>query len=307
MVNKQYFYVLIILLLSAIGCRQRKNNSDGVFEPKSQSEKVSTDSTADTSGMVRFIGGSFIMGSDNGLANEKPAHQVIIESFYMDKTPVTVGAFRMFIQQTGYATDAETFGDAGVFNFEQNQWELVPGATWEHPFGPNGPMAENNHPVTQVSWNDATAYAEWAGKRLPTEAEWEYAARCGGKNMARFSWGNELIMHGKYQANLWQGTHLTDHQGADGFVFTSPVGYYGMTACGLSDMGGNVWNWCSDIYQAYPGSQYQFQTDANVRVIRGGSFFFDANGAYSYSVVGRSMNSAETSLFNTGFRCARSE
>ncbi|GET25364.1 formylglycine-generating enzyme family protein [Prolixibacter sp. NT017] len=257
--------------------------------------------------MVHFLGGTFMMGSGKGLSNEKSVHQVTVKSFYMDRTPVTVAEFRRFIKSTGYITDAQNFGNAGVFNFQKGQWELVRGAIWEYPFGPDGPKAPDNHPVTQVSWNDALAYAEWAGKRLPSEAEWEYAARCGGENKSTYSWGDKLIVDGKYQANVWQGNQITDRQGADGFVYTSPVGYYGETACGLTDMGGNVWNWCADVYEAYPGGGYTVQPNQNVRVIRGGSFFFDVNGAYSYTVSARSMNSIETSLFNMGFRCALSD
>jgi len=196
--------------------------------------------------MVYFEGGSFMMGSDNGTPQEKPAHQVDVKPFKMDK-----------------------------------------------------------YPVTHVSWNDATAYAVWAGKRLPTEAEWEYAARCGGKNNSKFSWGNELIQNGKYMANVWQGEDLKASQGADGFALTSPVGSFPETSCGLSDMGGNVWNWCSDVYVMYPGNYTPFQYNSEAKAIRGGSFFFDQNGESSYSTTGRSSNTKETSLFNTGFRCVQ--
>lgn len=254
--------------------------------------------------MVYFEGGNFMMGSDKGTPQEQPVHQVEVKSFKIDKYSVTVNDFRLFLKATGYTTDAERYGDSGVFDFNTSNWILTPGANWEYPLGKNSPVAADNHPVTHVSWNDATAYAAWAGKRLPTEAEWEYAASCGGKSHAKFSWGNELIKDGKYMANVWQGSDLSSKQGADGFVLTSPVGNYGETPCGLSDMGGNVWNWCADTYKPYPGSNTPDPQNPDLKVIRGGSFFFDQNGENSYTTTGRASNTQETSLFNTGFRCA---
>lgn len=213
--------------------------------------------------------------------------------------------FRRFIKETGYRTDADRFGDSGVFDFSASSWKLVPGANWQYPLGRNATAATDDHPVTQVSWNDAIAYAAWAGKRLPSEAEWEYAARCGGTNNSRFSWGDRLVVNGKYMANVWQGVDLSAKQGEDGFVLTSPVGYYGETPCGLTDMGGNVWNWCADTFKPYPGSTVPDPNNDELKVIRGGSFFFDQNGENSFSTTGRAYNTRETSLFNTGFRCAR--
>ena len=255
--------------------------------------------------MVYFKGGAFMMGSPKGTPQEQPVHQVQVRSFKIDKHPVTVKEFGQFIGQTGYKTDADKFGDSGVMDFTTSAWALVPGANWHHPLGRNSPAAQDDYPVTQVSWNDAAAYAAWAGKRLPTEAEWEYAARCGGKSTTKFSWGNDLVMDGKYMANVWQGDNLTARQGADGFELTSPVGHYGKTACGLTDMGGNVWNWCLDTYKPYPGSTIPDPQNPESKVIRGGSFFFDQNGENSYTTTGRASNTRETSLFNTGFRCAK--
>jgi sulfatase modifying factor 1 len=254
--------------------------------------------------MVYFEGGTFQMGSASGTPQEQPVHEVAVKAFKLDKHPVRVGDFRRFIEATRHKTDAEKFGDSGVFDFKTNSWALVPGANWQYPMGKNAPPAGINDPVTQVSWSDAEAFAAWAGKRLPTEAEWEYAARCGGKSNTKFSWGNTLVVSGKYMANVWQGSDLMAQQGADGFAFVSPVGSYGETACGLTDMGGNVWNWCADVYQPYPGSTMPFQYNPDARSIRGGSFFFDQNGENSFSVTGRASNTKETSLFNTGFRCA---
>jgi sulfatase modifying factor 1 len=255
--------------------------------------------------MILFEGGTFMMGSEKGLPNERPVHKVIMNPFHIDKSPVTVGQFRKFIESTGFKTDAERFGDSGVFDYGTQSWSLIPGACWNFPLGKDKPQSDDNLPVTQVSWNDAIAFSHWAGKRLPTEAEWEYAARCGGKNNFRFSWGDQLLVNGKFQANVWQGNDVAAPQGADGFMNTSPVGYFGMTPCGLTDMGGNVWNWCSDIYGPYPGNKDPFEPNNQLRVIRGGSFLFDQNGENSFSATGRGFNTFETSLFNTGFRCAR--
>ena len=254
--------------------------------------------------MIFFEGGKFQMGSKNGLPNEQPVHDVTLKPFYIDKTPVTVAQFRAFVKATDFKTEAEKFGDSGVYNLEKQNWELLPGAFWLKPFGPSGPEAEDNHPVTHVSWNDALAYAKWTGKRLPSEAEWEYAARSGKNNGNKFSWGNKISVNGKYFANTWQGP-INQPKAEDGYLFTSPVGAFGENQAGLTDMGGNVWQWCEDNYKSYPGNQEPVREDPNVKVIRSGSFFFDQNGEDSFSVSGRSMNSIETSLFNTGFRCAK--
>lgn len=256
------------------------------------------------SSMVQFPGGTFIMGSNTGTALEKPAHQVTIKSFKIDRSPVTVAEFSKFVEASSYVTEAEKFGDCGVYNASIQNWELKKGAYWLYPQGRDAPKAEKNHPVTQVSWNDAQAYCRWAKKRLPTEAEWEYAARNGGKSNTRYSWGNSLMVNGKYKANVWQGATIKEKQGQDGFAFTSPVGFYGKTATGLTDMGANVWNWCEDSFQPYPGSGKVASVDKNAKVMRGGSFFFDQNMENSYTVSYRAPNTSETSLFNTGFRCA---
>lgn len=302
----KYFPVIVFTAFLA-GCGGGKKEPAAPVTVNAP-EVISVEKSAvpDSTGtMVFFEGGSFLMGSEKGLPNERPVHRVEVKAFYLDRSPVTVAQFRRFVAATGYKTEAERFGDAGVFNFSTQQWELQKGATWEYPLGPSGAKAGDDHPVTQVSWNDATAYAAWAGKRLPTEAEWEYAARNGGKSDTRFSWGEQLVENGRFQANVWQGSSLSDRRTEDGFLYTSPVGYYGETAAGLTDMGGNVWNWCADVFRPYPGSSEPFPVSPEVKVIRGGSFFFDQNGENSFSVSGRAMNSHETSLFNTGFRCAK--
>lgn len=285
------------------GSNAKSNNSTN--EIKGSGKATTTSQTDREKDMVYFKGGTFLMGSSKGTEVEQPVHKVQVKSFKIDKYPVTVIAFSEFVTATNYKTDAERFGTSGVFDFNTQSWVLMPEATWKYPLGKSGAQAEDNHPVTHVSWNDATAYAAWKGKRLPTEAEWEYAAKNGGKSKTRFSWGDSLKVNGKYMANVWQGNDLNNKQGADGYVLTSPVGHYGQTACGLTDMGGNVWNWCSDTYKPYKGSSFKSTDNPELKVIRGGSFFFDQNLEHSYSSTGRSSNTQETSLFNTGFRCAK--
>jgi sulfatase modifying factor 1 len=296
---------LLLLLAICFSCSENKKAKNKTTSKEIIEKSTTTKSApADTSGMAYFKGGKFMIGSEKGLPGEHPVHEVTIKPFLIDKSPVTVAQFRKFIESTQYKTEAERFGDSGVFDFKIMQWQLLQGAYWEKPLGKDGSKAENNHPVTHVSWNDAVAYAGWSGKRLPTENEWEFAARCGNISSTKFSWGDKVVENGVYKTNVWQGDDLKAEQGKDGFVYTSPVGFFGKTSCGMTDMGGNVWNWCSDTYKPYPGSTTPYRVDPKVKVIRGGSFFFDQYGEDSYSTTGRSFNSHETSLFNTGFRCA---
>ncbi|NOR74156.1 MAG: SUMF1/EgtB/PvdO family nonheme iron enzyme [Draconibacterium sp.] len=301
---KKLFILSIIIL--TFSCNGKKSDTKQI--KKSESKVIIEKSDKNSSiiqknEMITFEGGTFLMGSENGLPQELPIHKVTLSAFKIDKSPVTVAQFRIFVETTNYKTEAEKYGDSGVFNLQIQNWELMPGAFWSKPFGTAGPEAIDNHPVTHVTWNDAVQYASWAGKRLPTEAEWEYAARSGKNSENKFSWGNKVSVDGKYFANTWQG-ELTDTEAQDGYLYTNPVGIFGEYEAGLTDMGGNVWQWCADNYKAYPGSSVAIREDANVKVIRGGSFFFDQNGEDSFSVSARSMNSHETSLFNTGFRCA---
>ena len=296
-------------LVFSFSCRQ-PSTGEKVEDREDQkagpvpSAGVLPDSLPEPEGMVLFRGGQIVMGSESPLPNQGPPFERFVEPFYLDVHPVTVGAFRKFILETGFRTEADKFGNAGVFDLAAGQWSLVDGANWENPFGRGREKAANDHPVTQVSWNDAVAYCLWAGKRLPTEAEWESAARNGENTGDRFPWGNELNPAGKFMANHWQG-NMTDPQGADGFVYTSAVGYYGYTPSGLTDMSGNVWEWCADTFRPYPGSRGYFNVSEETKTIRGGSFFYDAAGEESLTVWYRAGNTTETSLFNMGFRCAR--
>lgn len=265
----------------------------------------STQDQADTE-MVYFEGGSVSVGSENGQMNEYPVHQASVDPFYISKNPVTVAEFREFVEATGYQTDAERFGNSGVFDVETGTWSLVEGASWKKPFGPQGELAKDDHPVTHVSWNDARAYCAWAGLRLPTEMEWEYAAKGGKDSDDRFSWGNKLVSNAGYGANVWQG-HFPDSVSVeDGYLYTSPVGAFGQTKAGLSDMGGNVWEWTQDTYRLYDGNPYDLIVDSKKKVIRGGSFLCDSTVCFSYRVSARSFNTRESATFHMGFRTAKS-
>lgn len=310
--NKFYYVFIFAIFLSCSTNNKGKENGTAKQEkltlekvPETQPQtQAKTNIAAQTGKMISFESGTFQMGSNTGLPQETPVHEVTVKAFSIDKSPVTVAQFTVFVESTGYKTEAERFGDSGVFNLQAKNWELLKGAFWKKPFGPNGAEPQANHPVTHVSWNDATAYAKWAGKRLPTEAEWEYAARSGKNSGEKFSWGNTVSVDGKYFANTWQGT-LVQPENGDGYQFTCPVGTFGENEAGLTDMGGNVWQWCADNYKPYPGSTAPIREDQAVKTIRSGSFFYDQYGEDSFSVSGRSGNSHETSLFNTGFRCAK--
>lgn len=256
-------------------------------------------------GMVFFEGGEIIIGAENGPPEEAPAFRTTVEPFLIDKNPVTVAEFRVFTKETGYVTEAEKYGNSGVLNSRTGQWILAEGASWKQPLGADGPEAEDNHPVTHVSWNDANAYAEWAGRRLPSEIEWEYAAK-GGKNSGDlYSWGNDLVEDNTYQANVWQGDFPFTNTEDDGYFYTSPVGEFGETEAGLTDMGGNVWEWTSDTFKLYEGNKAPFRINPDNKVIRGGSFLCKKEVCYSYRVTARQFNSRESATFHMGFRTAK--
>ncbi|MES2797808.1 MAG: SUMF1/EgtB/PvdO family nonheme iron enzyme [Bacteroidota bacterium] len=218
-----------------------------------------------------------------------------LEAYWIDKRLVTVADFRKFIQVTNYKTEAEKFGDAGFFDVKTGQWSLKKGATWEFPQGLDFPKGADNHPVTQVSWNDAQAYCKWAKKRLPTKAEYELAAKNGEDSEQTYSWGEADFENGKYKANFWQGSFPLVNTVKDGFLYTSPVGYFGKTDIGLTDMGGNVWQWIQDWSTDKPTEKIQV----------GGSFLCDKSVCHGYKIGNSASSTPETSLMHVGFRCAK--
>lgn len=257
-------------------------------------------------GMAYVPGGNVRIGSEEGFEHERPMFWATVKPFFMDKSPVTVGEFRKFLKETDYQTESDKFGNAGIIHESTDKnWILKDGANWEYPLGKDFSIAPDNHPVTQVSWNDATAYAAWAGKRLPHEIEWEHAARNGKNTRDRYTWGNEITIKGKYLANIWQGTFPNYNDNIDQFTETSPVGYFGENSIGLTDLSGNVWEWCSNYH-----FDYRSLVTENVpskfkgeKAERGGSFLCEPSWCHGYRVAGRSSSSPETSLFHIGFRC----
>jgi formylglycine-generating enzyme len=257
-------------------------------------------------GMVRIPGGSTRIGSTDGEPSEAPPFEVDVRPFYLDVHPVTVAEFRRFVTATGYVTQSERFGASGVFDPSSGGWSLIDGANWRQPRGPVAPAAIDDHPVTQVSWNDAVAYCAWMHARLPTEIEWEHAARSGWKAPVRYAWGDALVVDGTYMANTWQG-HFPDHNTvADGYLYTSPVGRFGKTPAGLTDMGGNVWQWCADWYRPYAERAARYDPDTkSEKVMRGGSFLCDPTVCHGFRVSARGHSTPESGLMHVGFRCAK--
>jgi len=309
---KFIFSVYILVLMSCVNSDEKKTatSSNEKFYKIESIEEVDIVSETielyDSSKMIFIKGGKFIFGNDNGLERERPEQEVIVQSFLIDKNLVTVNEFRNFVISTNYKSEAEKFGNAIVFVDSINTWKLIDGATWEYPLGNSNPLAFDNHPVTQVSWNDALAYCEFCNKTLPTEVQWEYAASERGKKKNQlFYWGNDLVINNKYMCNTWASGYPNSIGFQDGFKYTSPVGYYGANSLGIFDMAGNVWEWCYNWHLPYVGSNQIFPAELQGKAQRGGSFLCNPNYCHGFRLSARSATSPESSLFHVGFRCAK--
>jgi formylglycine-generating enzyme len=308
--------------------------------------------TAETTphpGMVWIPGGSFRMGSDTHYAEEAPVHRVMVDGFWIDRTPVTNREFRKFVNATGYVTFAETAPDpkhypgalshmlrAGSLVFTPPKqtvdlgdwsqwWNFKFGANWKRPSGPRSSLAGlNEHPVVHVAYQDVLAYAKWAGKDLPTEAEWEFAAR-GGLDGAEFAWGDELTPGGRQMANTWQGAFPHENLKVDGYERTSPVTAFPPNDYGLYDMIGNVWEWTSDWYApkheadapkacCIPVNPRGGCENASYdpmlpivsiprKVLKGGSHLCAPNYCRRYRPAARHPEPVDSSMSHVGFRC----
>lgn len=258
--------------------------------------------------MVLIPGGTFSMGTDDGFPYEGPPHDVSLKPFYMDRTEVTVAQFQQFISATGYKTESERLGWSGVFDTETGEWTKGDGAYWRHPEGP-GTTAPPTEPVTHISFADAQAYAKWAGKRLPTEAEWEYASR-GGLKGAKYAWGNELLNDDKPVSNWWQGEFPRENTNKDGYLRRAPVASFPPNGYGLYDMTANVWEWTSDwydddYYSVSPKDNPQGPESGEEKTIRGGGWMCSLNFCQGFRVAARNHTAPDSGLNNLGFRCVK--
>ena len=249
--------------------------------------------------------GTVQIGDDNGPPGERPAFLYTSHAFLMDRTPVTVAEFATFVKDTGYRTDAERYGSGGVLDEKQGAWVAVTDATWRRPTGPRSAVAIANHPVTQVSWFDAHAFCSAYDMRLPTEFEWERAARMGQTPDGHvFKVGDPIEVSHRYLLNAWEGTFPLVNTAADGYRTTSPVGAFGTAPSGLTDMAGNVWEWTDSWYLPYSGMGHDPYDPSGERVSRGGSFLCSADYCQGYRASARNHATPDTSLENVGFRCA---
>jgi formylglycine-generating enzyme len=287
--------------------------------------------------MVELPGGTFRMGCERFYPEERPVREVSVDGFWIDRHPVTVAEFRRFVKETGHVTWAElapvaedypgadpadlvpgslvfrkTAGPVDLRNVS-NWWSWMPGADWRHPEGPDSNVGgREHHPVTHVAYSDAVAYAEWVGKSLPTEAEWEYAAR-GGLDQAIYTWGDEFAPKGRLMANTWQGEFPWQNLRLDGYEGTSPVEHFPPNGHGLHDMAGNVWEWTVDDFESQhatgrPCCAPQIPlTAADERfprkVIKGGSHLCAPNYCLRYRPAARQSETVDTSTCHIGFRC----
>ena len=261
-------------------------------------------------GMVYVPGGTTHIGvfdDEVGMDHERPAFAAEVAPFFLDRSPVTVSRFRAFTQATGYETQAESFGDGAVMDTRTGAWALVPGADWRHPRGAGSPLAPDDHPVTQVSWNDAEAFCAWDGGRLPTEIEWEHAARGAVDDRSPYAWGDALDEGGELRANTWTGTFPE----ATTAAMASQARPAPSAASASRRSGSRTWaGRCGS--GRIPGTGLMIEreapfepTPAAERVQRGGSFLCHPSYCHGFRVSARSHSTPESALFHTGFRCAR--
>lgn len=269
--------------------------------------------------LVPIPAGEFVLGHEGGAAGEGPPHRVIVDAFWLERTLVTVDAFRRFVEATAYVTSAEKrgTGKTSILGMDDWEWREVAGVSWRAPWGEDNTRhipLRGDMPVTMVSWLDADAYCRWRGRRLPSEAEWEYAMRAGATT--RFPWGDQVRdATGRLRLNYWEGRSHHENAGTDGWVYLSPVRTYPPNRWGLFDPAGNVWQWVSDWWsaetfardaEAFPDGvrNPRGPAEGTYKVARGGSWWCSAGTCHGYGLVSRGKTRPEASFSNNGFRCA---
>ena len=312
-------------------CAPSAARSDSTAENPHRIREPVRVTAGSTKGMKRLPAATFLMGTEEETGfsadGEGPVREVTIGPFYIDETAVTNRQFAEFVKSTHYKTEAERFGWSFVFHnqvprerarelvqdtvMDMQWWCKVEGAGWRRPEGPGSRITNRwKFPVTHLSWHDAEAYCQWAGKRLPTEAEWEYAAR-GGLVQKRYPWGDELTPGGKHRCNIWQGDFPYTDTAEDGYAGTAPADAFSPNRFGLYCMSGNVWEWCQDWWS--PDFHLQEESrenppgppDGDRKVMRGGSYLCHDSYCNRYRVAARTSNTPESSTGNMGIRCVR--
>jgi formylglycine-generating enzyme required for sulfatase activity len=282
--------------------------------------------TGSVEGMAKLDGGRFWMGSESGEGfpadGEGPIREVTLDPFYIDRYPVTNRQYMEFVRASGYCSDSERYGWSFVFHTHvpasaaeerapgTEWWVKVSGAAWNRPEGPDSAVEGRlDYPVVHVSWRDAAAYAQWAGKRLPTEAEWEFAAR-GGLEQRTYAWGDELTPRSEHRCNIWQGEFPIHDTAEDGFHGTCPVDAFPANGYGIYSVSGNCWEWCADwFHPTYHVTATRLNPTGpptgSARVMRGGSYLCHASYCNRYRVGARTSNTPDSATTNLGFRCVR--
>ncbi|KAL5014398.1 hypothetical protein ScPMuIL_008668 [Solemya velum] len=298
------------------------------YPPHKYTEQINLESPYKRTNMMAFIpGGTFNMGTNKPIFladGEGPEREVRLAEFYLDKHETSCAEFELFVNATGYVTEAEKFGDSFVMEKYLSEkvlkgisqavasapwWLPVKGADWRHPEGPDTNIKDRmDHPVQHVSWNDAVAYCSWVGKRLPTEAEFEYACR-GGLNQRLFPWGNKLMPKEQHWMNIWQGEFPYTNTEEDGYFGTSPVtAFPKQNKFGLKNIIGNVWEWTQDWWDVRHSPDFKENPkgppSGTDKVKKGGSYMCHKSYCYRYRCEARSQNTPDSSAANLGFRCA---
>jgi formylglycine-generating enzyme required for sulfatase activity len=357
MIQKIPIIVILLLLILATSCKESPSSANKSLSLSDTDLIRTKGETENRQNMVFIKGGQFTMGSNEEYAEGHEGPEIVVEvnDFYMDTTEVTNAMFAKFVEETGYLTVAERPIDWEVLKNDLPEgtpkiadsllvpgslifsppaqrvplddysqwWTWKTGADWRHPRGPNTSIEGlENHPVIHIAFEDAEAYAAWAGKRLPTEAEWEYASR-GGDGNSQFQWGDELTPENTYKANFFQGVFPISNSKEDGYEYTAPVGHYPPNSFGLYDMIGNVWEWTSDLYRPDTKAQYaamgvkvcknplgpnnSFDPNdpyaSEKRVVKGGSFLCSVEYCLNYRPSSRMATNYDSGQSHVGFRC----